>query len=123
MGLHPSFMGIPQPGFNLVHLITMQTQSLPSHNVDFPRVIPWLKYCDQHPNCHGDSLSDYAHKSDQEGYCCIDQLTSNWVSVEKLAGWVKIRMGIAELVVCYTNKDMVLNGDNFQWLCQSYDFL
>ena len=109
MGLQPGTMGVPpQAGSNLMYPIAMQTQSLPSNKVDSPKVIPWLKYCDRHPNRCGDSLSDYAHKFDQEGYRCVDQLTSNRVSVENLAGWVKIGTGIAGLVIRYADEDMVL---------------
>ena len=36
------------------------------------------------------------------------KLTSNQVSVEKLASWVKIGTGIAELVIHYASEDMVL---------------
>ena len=54
-----------------------------------------------------DSLSDYAHKFDQEGYCCVNQFTSNCVLMENLAGWVKIGMGITGPVICYADKDMV----------------
>ena len=86
----------------------MLTLSLPSNKGDSLRVTPWLKYCDRHPNCYRDPLSDYAQKFNQEEYHCIDQLTSNWVSVEKLASWVKIGTGIAELVIRYTSKDMLL---------------
>jgi hypothetical protein len=112
MGLHPGAMGVPpQAGSNL-HPIAMQTQSLPSKKMDspkvIPKVIPWLNYCDRHPNRCGDSLSDYAHKFDQEGYRRVDQLTSNRVSVENLAGWVKIGTGIAGLVIHYADEDMVL---------------
>jgi hypothetical protein len=109
MGLHPGAMGVPpQAGSNLLHPIAMQTQSLPSNKMDSPKVMPWLNYCDRHPNHCGDSLSDYTHKFDQEGYHRVDQLTSNRVSVENLVGWVKIGIGIAGLVIRYADEDMVL---------------
>ena len=86
----------------------LPAQPLPNKKVDCPSIAPWLEYCDKHPIHSGDNLSKHIFSFNKEGYRRINQLTSNRVSVEKLASWVKIGMGIADLVIWYADEDMAL---------------
>ena len=86
----------------------LPAQPPPNKKVDCPSIVPWLEYCDKHPIRSGDNLSEHIFSFNKEGYRRINQLTSNRVSVEKLASWVKIGMGIADLVIWYADEDMAL---------------
>lgn len=86
----------------------LPAQPPPNKKVDCPSIAPWLEYCDKHPIHSRDNLSKHIFSFNKEGYWHINQLTSNQVSVEKLASWVKIGMGIADLVIRYADEDMAL---------------
>jgi hypothetical protein len=75
---------------------------------DYPQIIPWLKYCDGHPDRCGEDLSSHAQKFEQEGYRRIHQLGSNRVSVEKLSEWLGIGKGTADLLIQYAEEDIEL---------------
>ena len=50
----------------------------------------------------------HAGKFDEEGYCRINQLTGNRISVEKLSTWLNIGKGTADVLIQYAEEDMEL---------------
>ena len=68
----------------------------------------WLRYCDQHPQCCGEDFSEHTSRFDQEGYRRIHQLTGQRITVEKLADWIGIGKGMADLLIRYAEEDVEL---------------
>jgi hypothetical protein len=76
--------------------------------VQYPLITQWLKYCDSHPTRCGEDLGDHADKFSKEGYCHINQLTGDHISVEKLSYWLGIGKGTADLLIQYAEEDVEL---------------
>src|SRR6266481_7094615 len=77
----------------------------PASKIEYPKISEWLEYCDQHPECCGENLSDHGWKFDKEGYRHIHQLTGDRVTVEKLSEWLMISKGTADLLIRYAEED------------------
>ena len=84
----------------------------------------WLGYCDKHPDHQGEEFSKYAEKFDQQGYRQINQLTGDFMFVEKMLDWLNIRKGTADLIIQFVEEDMELIkagmfsmelADNLDW--------
>jgi hypothetical protein len=69
----------------------------------------WLSHCDRHPDRRGDNLGDLSPKFQTLGFRRLQQLTGNdRVTVEKLAQWIAIPMGMADLIIGYAEEDWEL---------------
>ena len=84
------------PGTGLVILT-------PTHSVEYPTIAAWLAYCDKHPGRSGEDLSELLPNFQKEGFRHIHQLTGDRITVEKLAEWVGIGRGTADLLIRYAD--------------------
>ena len=73
-----------------------------------PKLAAWLEYCDQHVDQSGDNLAQYKDQFKAEGFCCLDQLVGNIMSVEDILRWLLIKKGVAITILNYANDDMAL---------------
>ena len=81
---------------------------LPTHSVEYPTIAAWLAYCDKHPGRSGEDLSELLPNFQKEGFRRIHQLTGDRITVEKLAEWVGIGRGTADLLIRYAEEDTEL---------------
>ena len=77
-------------------------------SMEYPKISPWLAYCDKHPTRSGENFSAHAQRFSDEGYRRIHQLTSRRISVEKLSDWLGIGKGTADLLIQYAEEDTEL---------------
>ena len=117
----PYIMGIPlwsmlgpvqaqvahQPPANLVN-DAGPIPPVPNPSVEYPKIVAWLAHCNRHPSHSGEDFSELLPKFDKEGFRCIHQLTGNQITVEKLAEWVGIGKGTADLLIRYAEEDIEL---------------
>jgi hypothetical protein len=87
---------------------TLNPAGAPIIKVNYPMIIPWLNYCDKHPERCGEDFSAHADKFNKEGYRRLHQLTGDRVSVEKLSDWLGIGKGTADLLIRYAEEDLEL---------------
>ena len=103
-----------QPPPNLDHAVhppVIHTGNPPQPvpaKVEIPKIRPWLKYCNKHPDCRGEDFSEHAGKFNEQGYRQINQLSGDQMSMEKLSSWLNIRKGTADLLIQYVEEDMML---------------
>jgi hypothetical protein len=100
----------PLPGMNVPPPVPNLTPAAPqqSSNVEYPQIGTWLMYCDRHPARSGENFNAYAQKFSDEGYRRINQLIGARISVEKLATWLGIGKGTADLLIQYAEEDVEL---------------
>jgi hypothetical protein len=83
------------------------TSVVPTQHIEYPVIAEWLTYCDDHPQHSGEDFASLAPKFDKEGYRHVNQLTGECITVEKLAQWLGIGKGTADLIIMYAEEDMV----------------
>jgi hypothetical protein len=76
--------------------------------VKYPLISAWLQHCDKHPGHSGEDFSRLLPNFDKEGYRQIQQLTGDRITVEKLAEWIGIGRGTADLLIHYAIEDVEL---------------
>ena len=86
----------------------LATQTNLAADLDYPSIMRWLSYCDQHAHRGGRDLSKHVVAFDDEGFVTIDQLVGPCVNIEKLSEWLGIRKGTADLILRYAEMDVGL---------------
>jgi hypothetical protein len=85
-----------------------QVLPVPNLSIEYPTIVIWLAHCDKHPSRSGEDLSKLLPKFNTEGFRRIHQLTGDRITVEKLAEWVGIGRGTADLLIRYAEEDTEL---------------
>ncbi|KIL67256.1 hypothetical protein M378DRAFT_9504 [Amanita muscaria Koide BX008] len=97
---------MPQPPTVQAEGIT--TGAVEAESYEYPSIVEWLNHCDQHPQRCNRNLGRYAPAFDDEGFVSIDQLVGPRISIEKLAEWLKLGRGTADLIIRYAEQDILL---------------
>jgi len=78
---------------------------MPPQALDYPMIVDWLAFCDNHPQHSSENFSGLGTKFDKEGFRCLHQLTGDHITVEKLSEWLGIGKGTADLILGYAEED------------------
>jgi hypothetical protein len=80
----------------------------PQQALKYPRILEWIEYCDQHPNRSDGNLGTLIPKLQAQGFCYINQLTGDHITIEKLSDWLSIGAGTADLLIRFAQEDCQL---------------
>jgi hypothetical protein len=109
MGYYPQYSQ-PAPNPMPFHA-PLTTHMMPSSEKsphDYPDVITWCQYLDSHKgrNQDGVAFAPFGALLKHKGFIRITQLTSDFVSLKDLQGWLGIEVGIAILIMQYAKTDV-----------------
>ena len=77
-------------------------------DIEYPKILPWLQYCDRHP-CHsGEELTALTAKFSEEGFHDIENLTGTHLSADKFSKWLGIMRRLALHLLSYADHDVQL---------------
>jgi hypothetical protein len=90
------------------------TQTTPSNESnekspqDYPDIITWCQYLDSHIGRNQDGIvfEPFGTSLKKKGFVRITQLTSGFVDLKDLQGWLEIEVGTAILIMQYAKMDV-----------------
>ena len=81
--------------------------------VVYPNITDWLNHCDCHPDRAGEDFKAHIIAFERHGFQCMNQLIGPQMTIEKLADWLSIGVGTADLLIQYAEEDVVLVKKRF----------
>jgi len=109
-GIAPPAVGFTTPPSNTftppgLPMPATVASAAPTQPLNYPLIPEWIKYCDQHPNRSGASLTPVIPSLVKEGFCYVNQLRGDHVTIENLSRWLSIGPGTADLLMRFAEED------------------